>query len=60
MSIAARQLAGELSPGADAELPEHFAEVVVDGAEADEQLAGDVVVGRAGGGQVRDGAFLRS
>jgi hypothetical protein len=41
------------------ELAEHFAEVIIDGARADEQLRGDLRVGRAAGRQRRDLGFLR-
>src|SRR5258708_16856544 len=50
----------ELDPGSYAEFPEYLAEVVVHRAGADEQLLGDVAVGRAVGGQVRDAGLLGS
>src|SRR6266702_4915472 len=37
---------GELAAGGDAELPEHLAQVVVDGGGAEVQLCGDLCVGR--------------
>src|ERR1700721_324163 len=40
------------------EFAKHFAEVIVDGARADEQLGGSFRVGRAAGGQRRDPGFL--
>src|SRR5690349_1860447 len=51
--------AGELRPRRHVELAEHLAEVIVDGARADEQLRGDFAVRRSGRGEVRYPRFLR-
>src|SRR5215475_7820543 len=50
---------GELCPAGDAELVEDLVQVVLDGAGADEQLAGDLPVGQALGGQPGDLRLLR-
>src|SRR4029077_667331 len=50
----------ELAAGADAELGEDLAQVVGDGSGADEQLRGDLRVGRTFAGQAGDQRFLRS
>ena len=42
--------AGELTARGDAELPEYFPEVVVDGVGAEVELCGDLRIGRACGG----------
>ena len=49
---------GELAAGGDAELPEHLAQVVVDGVGAEVQLGGDLGVGRPGRGQPGHFRFL--
>lgn len=49
----------ELGPGSHAELPEHLAQVVFHRAGTDEQLFGDLAVGRTVGGQLRNAGFLR-
>src|SRR5690349_20001299 len=54
-----RECPGELSPAGDVELAEDLVQVVLDGADADEQLAGDVPVGQALGGQPGDLRLLR-
>src|SRR6516164_3942207 len=51
---------GELSPAADAKLAEDLAQVVLDGAGADEQPGGDLPVGQVLGDQQRDLLLLRS
>ena len=48
----------ELVAGPHSELAERFAEVVVDGAGADEQLGGDFLVGGSLGGEAGDLCFL--
>ena len=48
----------EVFAGGDAELGEDVAEVPLDGAGADEQLRGDLLVGAAVSGQFRDLGFL--
>ena len=45
---------GELGAGADPELSEHFVQVVLHGAWADEQLGGDISVGYLGGRPLPD------
>ena len=52
------QVTRELGAGFDSELAERLAEVVVDGARADEQLRGDFWVGGAVGGEAGDLCFL--
>src|SRR5258708_33673605 len=52
------QEAGELRPRRHVELSEHLAEVIIDGARADEQLRGDFAVRRSGCGEVRHPRFL--
>ena len=54
-----RECAGELDPAGDVELAEDLVQVVLDGAGADEQLAGDLPVGQALGGQPGDLRLLR-
>src|SRR5262249_17674145 len=49
----------ELPAGAELELGEYFAQVVLDGARADEQLGGDLRVGEAVAGQAGDLGLLR-
>src|SRR5262245_17206028 len=49
----------KLGARAHAELREHLAQVVLDGARAEEQPAGDVAVRRALGGEARDLQLLR-
>src|SRR5947208_1959305 len=46
--------AGQVAARGHVELSEHFAEVVVDGAGADEQFRGDLRVGGSAGCQRRD------
>src|SRR5690606_24223543 len=53
------QRATQLAAGTDAELREHLAEVVLDGAGADEQLTADLGVRVAVRGQRRDLRLLR-
>src|ERR1041385_4637076 len=48
----------ELAAGADAELPEHLVEVVLDRPGADEELASDLRVGPAVAGPAGDLALL--
>ena len=55
---AGRQDAMELAAGADGELGEHLAQVVLDRARADEQPGADLGVGQAVAGQPRDLCFL--
>src|SRR6516162_5385585 len=50
---------GELSPAADAKLAEDLAQVVLDGAGADEQPGGDLPVGQVLGDQPGDLFLLR-
>ena len=50
----------ELVAGLDTELAERFAQVVVDGVGADEQLRGDLLVGRTVCGEARDLCLLGS
>src|SRR5262249_46581891 len=50
----------ELGPRSDAELPEYLDQVVVHRAGTDEQLLGDLAVGRAVGGKLRHAGFLGS
>src|SRR5712692_3564761 len=49
----------ELRARLDAELPEHFAQVILDRARADEQLSGDLPVGVTLRDETRDLGFLR-
>src|SRR5215218_5194665 len=50
---------GELAPGGDPELPEHFAKVVVDGVHADEEGGADLGIGVSGCREAGDRALLR-
>ena len=50
----------ELAAGADAELGEHLAQVILNGAGADEQAGADLRVGQAFPGQSRDLGLLSS
>jgi hypothetical protein len=50
----------KLGSGSDAELPEDFAEVIVDGAGTQEELLRDLAVGRAAGGEVGNAGLLGS
>src|SRR5262245_21833515 len=59
-SFTAWQPVRELGPRSGAELPEYLAQVVFHRAGADEQLLGDLTVGRTARGQVRDAGFLGS
>jgi hypothetical protein len=52
-------VAGELGAGFHPELTKRLAEVVVDGAGADEQLRGDFLVGGTVGSEASDLCFLR-
>jgi hypothetical protein len=54
----ASQSVRELRTRLDAELPEHFAQVVLDRARADEQLSGDLPVRVSLGHEARDLGFL--
>ena len=49
----------ELAARLDAELGEHFAQVVLDGARADEQADADLRIGQAVAGHPRDLGLLR-
>ena len=53
------QVLFEVVSGLHSELPERLAEVVVDGAGADEQLRSDFLVGGPVGGEAGDLCFLR-
>src|SRR5580692_482462 len=57
-SVVRRQLVRQLGSGPDAELPEDLAEVVVDGACTEEQLLGNLAVGRAASGEAGNAGFL--
>src|SRR4051812_36991161 len=52
--LVVRQRASQLTPRADVELREDFAQVVLNRAGADEQLRADLGIGAAVGGQPRD------
>ena len=54
------QGARELLAGADVELREHLAQVILDGSRADEQLGGDLGIGLPLGGEQSDLRLLRS
>src|SRR5438105_10483369 len=53
-----RDAVGELGARLHAELPEHLAEVVLDGVRADEQLGGDLPIGLSLRDQAGDLGFL--
>jgi hypothetical protein len=53
-----QQMLFELAAGLDSELAKRLAEVIVDGARADEQLRGDLLIGGTVGREARDLRFL--
>jgi DNA-directed RNA polymerase specialized sigma24 family protein len=57
--VGLEQVLFELVAGFDPELAERFAEVVVHGAGADEQLGRDLLIGRTVGREATDLGFLR-
>src|SRR5262249_24858764 len=56
--LMAGQLVRELGPRCHAELSEYLAQVVVDASGTEEQLLGDLYVGRTASGHFRDAGFL--
>jgi hypothetical protein len=59
ISLVLREPVSKLDPGGHLELGVHVAEVVLDGLDADDELAGDLPVGKPAGNQPGDGEFLR-